>query len=67
MKHTKGNWEIYADYLNNHREETEANAKLIAAAPELLETLKNIVHMDDDLCRCPACKIGKPIIKKIES
>ncbi len=46
--------------------EAEANAKLIVAAPEMLEALKEIVHLDDNICCCTACKIGKPIIKKAE-
>ena len=67
-------WEIVADiiigaeddrdYLDNRQSEVEANAKLIATAPEMLEALMKIVHMNDDRCKCPACKIGKPIIKK---
>jgi len=31
---------------------------------DLLETLEKIVHLDDDLCKCTACKIGKPVINK---
>jgi len=78
MKHTKGEWKFESDGFNTFRiscggfrllkfrpfEEAEANAKLMAAAPDLLEALIQIVHMDDELCKCPACKIGKPIIKK---
>ena len=30
---------------------------------ELLKALISIVHIDDELCKCPACKIGKPAIK----
>lgn len=45
-------------------EEVLANAKLIAAAPEMLGALKKIAHLGDDLCKCPACRISKEVIKK---
>ena len=45
----------------------EANVKLIAVAPEMLKGLMDICHMDDDLCKCPSCKIAKPIIQKATS
>ena len=31
---------------------------------ELLEALQKIVHLNDDICHCTACKIGKPAINK---
>ena len=55
---------IRGDSFIDNEQFIEANAKLIAVAPDLLEALIQIVHMDDELCKCPACKIGKPIIKK---
>jgi hypothetical protein len=59
MKHTKGNWHLDGDvirsdkaknwicqigWMNNNHEE-DANAKLIAAAPELLAILKEAVDL----------------------
>ena len=32
------------------RDQQEANARLIAAAPELLEALRGIMKLDEDLC-----------------
>ena len=46
------------------KDENEANAKLIVAAPELLQGLIDAAHMDDDICKCTVCKIAKPLIKK---
>lgn len=60
-KHTKGEWhtatvngisvwskdnQMICNVLNTNKNEKEANAKLIAAAPELLETLMSIVTKD---------------------
>ena len=39
------------NYLLLQREKTEANARLIAAAPELLEALKACVHAMDSATR----------------
>lgn len=30
---------------------------------KLREGLKSLVHMDDDICKCPACKL-KPLLKE---
>ena len=29
---------------------------------ELIEAMKKVAHMDEDLCKCPACKQLKPLI-----
>jgi len=42
----------------------EADSKIMALGPELLEALEEIVHGDDPDCKCRGCKIGKPLIKK---
>ena len=59
MKHTKGNWKLNKDYTirgekgqfiaqicsaDNNDSEREANARLIAVAPELLEALELICN-----------------------
>lgn len=61
MKHTKGNWyahdgQIYPEetgktlaltpYFDKENKEQEANAKLIAAAPDMLAALQNIADRD---------------------
>ena len=56
MKHTKGPWERgnEFDIYNNSKRlvatlslnETNANAKLIASAPDLLDLLKDILEWD---------------------
>lgn len=59
---------------NQSKEEREANAKLMAAAPELLEALKTIIDRLEeypDLCRGYSddekkwLEIGKEAIKKL--
>jgi len=45
-------------------EECRANARLMIAAPVMLAALESLVHADDPLCKCPACKVGKPAIAK---
>lgn len=41
---------MYPDRGSNYtREQVEANARLIAAAPELLETLQHAIHWHDQL------------------
>ena len=63
MKHTIS--EIICHYCEGVTISERVKAeKLADAAPELLEALIKIAHMDDELCKCPACKIGKPAIKK---
>lgn len=67
MKHTKGPWDFFsgmggwyinskegktvADAYGENKEEAKANAKLIAAAPDLLEALQDIVAYEN---RCRA-------------
>lgn len=60
FKGTKGNWRIYNDFkvgtgvkniceiYNNTSNESKANAKLIAAAPDLLEALQKIASNSND-------------------
>ena len=46
-----------------------ANARLIAAAPDLLAALKGILHThvsSDCRCHCPACVLGRAAIAKAE-
>lgn len=59
MKHTKGPWLVKGNYIETQDEypvalielglgsiqKVQANARLIAAAPELLEALKNMYEM----------------------
>lgn len=46
---------------------TEANARLIAAAPTMYETLKNIVKVPDNIA-CPSVKnFAKEAIKEINN
>ena len=59
MEHTKGEWEVnwhttmnlpYKYTVSEEQEtdeEAEANAKLIAAAPELLEALESFIDAND--------------------
>ena len=43
----------------------EANARLIAAAPDMLEALKRVVlFMDSPLCHCGACAAIRAAIAK---
>ena len=58
MEHTKGPWKkngeqvilsdgssIEQSYFKREKEEAEANAQLIAAAPELLQSVRNLVGL----------------------
>lgn len=78
MKHTKGEWFVsgsdqivsmpsqckIANRVSGwNQEEAEANAKLIAAAPELLEVLQTIENDDNSIPEWLLVRI-KQVIKK---
>ena len=79
-KFTKGKWEVehgafdpeiicenkYLAFIYNleHLEETEANARLIAAAPEMYELLKEIKEQSGIQCDMDCDKTGKAISRK---
>ena len=70
-KHTPGPWMVlgkgvYTDYLPSHQivyqfhqsatdEEAEANARLIAAAPDLLEAAKDVLADHKERVSTPNC------------
>ncbi len=77
MKHIKGGL-LSGDFLENTMTfEIEGDFRLQAGnyiivkeeeykEPEMYEALKKLCHIDDKYCKCPACKVAKPILKEIE-
>lgn len=55
--------QTFSEYINCNKEEIEANAKLIAAAPDLLETLHNLLVY----CRVNSTSQLEPLIRKADS
>jgi len=47
MKHIKGSWKVKSGKKRKKAVRKEAKARLIAAAPELLEALKDLMAMRD--------------------
>lgn len=79
MKHTKGPWVVRTDTISNEQgdmiaeviENKEANARLIASAPELLEACKIVImHLgplkNDDVFHELVIKECEQAIKKAE-
>jgi ketosteroid isomerase-like protein len=58
------NWGQYRDAEDNGEAEFEANARLIAAAPELLEALKALTDADTDFTRAWAKEAARAAIAK---
>jgi len=59
---------VYVSQMHG-KPEAAANARLIAAAPDLLAALKGILHThvsSDCRCHCPACVLGRAAIAKAE-
>ena len=57
-------------HIYNHNGNVEANARLIAAAPTMLEALRGVIaawggHMTDDGCGCADCEYLRPVEKAI--
>ena len=79
MGHTKGEWKVdgfgdrvvdensdtIATMMKMNRNEAEANAHLIAAAPALYEALKNLRHTVDKLIREGTIPLDHPEIVEI--
>ena len=79
MEYTKGEWKVYHNKHGWHCDvdgvgrvcmiDTEANARLIASAPDLYEACKYIksevrlAHYTGDVYECPHCKLEKAIAK----
>lgn len=57
--------DVHEWFVDENKPESEANARLIASAPEMLEALEAVEAIDDDISQYAAHRLVSEVLSKI--